>query len=256
MQKNPRLVVGLAALAAFAWYATREQDSAPLPAPKPGPAPSPAPAPPKKPKPWGPKGCDSVESIEKISITGPIAPDGKTEVQTDLAVDQRKHNISSKGLGCCVFRSLDHAGHYQQVVQLYGFPEWMVQHGVSGGGYPGKVDQLIPLISSDRGLPTPDYLQYEGRDPSILIAALASGRMPCVTYNGHDPHYGMGQSIAHMVNLVYLDDQQACILDNNYVGENDLVWMTAAEFKQRWTGGGGGWCVVLLNAPPPPVPHN
>jgi hypothetical protein len=59
-----------------------------------------------------------------------------------------------------------------------------------------------------------------------------------------------------MVNLVYLDDQWACVLDNNFVGENDLVWLKTPDFLQRWTGGQNGWAVVLLAPPPPPVPHN
>jgi hypothetical protein len=97
------------------------------------------------------------------------------------------------------------------------------------------------------------YLQYEGRDPTILKLALKTGRMPSVTYNGHDPHYGERVSIAHMVNLIYLDDKQACILDNNFVGENELVWMSVKEFMDRWED---GWAVILLAPPPPPPPRN
>jgi len=77
--------------------------------------------------------------------------------------------------------------------------------------------------------------------------------MPSVTYTGHDPHYGERASIAHMVNLIYLDEHQACILDNNFIGENDLVWMSAKEFMGRWDD---GWAVILLAPPPPPPPRN
>jgi len=87
-------------------------------------------------------------------------------------------------------------------------------------------------------------------DPTILKLALKTGRMPSVTYDGHDPHYN--GSIAHMVNLIYLDDQEACILDNNFIDE--LVWMSAREFFERWTGD-GGWAVILLAPPPPPPPQ-
>ena len=98
------------------------------------------------------------------------------------------------------------------------------------------------------------YLQYEGKDPAILKAALASGRMPSVTYDGHDPHYR--GTIAHMVNLVHLDEKYAVVLDNNFVGENELVWLSPEEFRSRWLGNGGGWAVVLLSPPPPPIPRN
>src|SRR5262249_16649813 len=95
---------------------------------------------------------------------GGLSPDGKFEVQVDLPADQRQKNIASKGLGCCVFRSLDHASRWQNVAALVSFPEWMVQHGIEGGGFPSKVDKLIPQIAKDRGLPVPEYIQYEGKD--------------------------------------------------------------------------------------------
>jgi 23S rRNA G2069 N7-methylase RlmK/C1962 C5-methylase RlmI len=59
-----------------------------------------------------------------------------------------------------------------------------------------------------------------------------------------------------MVNLVHLDQTWACVLDNNYIGERQLVWMSVAEFVSRWKGQGQGWAVVLLDPPPMPAPHN
>lgn len=191
--------------------------------------------------------------VGKISKGGPLAPDGKTEVQVDLPVDQAKRNIAARGLGCCVFRSLDHASRWQEVPQLFGMPEWMVQKGIAGGGWPGKCDDLIPKISKDRGMPTPAYIQYEGTDMAILKTALQSGRMPCITYNGHDGVYYSG-NIAHMVNLVHLDDNFAGILDNNYI--TSILWLSPEEFKSRWCGGGNGWAVVLLSPGPPAPPTN
>jgi len=52
-----------------------------------------------------------------------------------------------------------------------------------------------------------------------------------------------------MVTLPALSSGWACVLDNNYTGANDLVWMTEEEFIQRWRGGQQGWCVVLLTPP-------
>jgi hypothetical protein len=69
-----------------------------------------------------------------------------------------------------------------------------------------------------------------------------------VTYAGRDDFYS--GPIAHMVNLVYMDDSRACILDNNRPGV--FLWMTRKEFLQRWRDQGGGWAYVFL-APPPPV---
>jgi hypothetical protein len=46
------------------------------------------------------------------------------------------------------------------------------------------------------------------------------------------------------------------VLDNNAVGENELLWMSLDDFRRRWLGHGGGWAFVWLAAPPPPPPRN
>lgn len=181
---------------------------------------------------------------------GRIAPDGVTQLQVDLPRSCRKKNIASKGLGCCVFRSADYAGHWQQEPELYDLPEKMVQHGIAGGGYPEKVDKIFKELA-----PHVQYVQDTSGDADILEAILASGRMACVTYNGHDCHYS--GSIAHMVNLVHFDRKTgwACVSDNNFIEEDQFVWMSCDEFLKRWKGQGGGWVYCLLAPPPPPVPH-
>lgn len=190
----------------------------------------------------------TAQATERIALGGPVGPDGKTEVSCDLPVGQRTRNVGGRdGAGLCVFTSIGHAARWQNESRLVDFQAAMRKE--PGGGYPAKVDQMFARYG--RGAA---YLQYEGRDPSILREALRSGRMPSVTYNGHDPHYA--GSIAHMVNLVHLDERWAVVLDNNFVGENELVWLTPEDFQRRWLGGGGGWAVILLSPPPPPVPHN
>lgn len=180
-------------------------------------------------------------------------PEGR-EVTVDIPPAYRKKNIAAKGLGCCVFRSLDHNAHDSQTRELYGFPEWMVQKGIEGGGYPSKVDKLIKQICQDRGVPTTAYLQHEGGEEAFLDAAMKTGRSVGVTYAGKDPRYGLNTGIDHMVSLVYLDDKYACILDNNFV--ETYLWMTRKEFLDRWRDRGGGWAVLLLDAPAPQPPKN
>lgn len=176
------------------------------------------------------------------------------ELVCDLPASERKKNIASKGLGCCVFRSIDYAARWQYVPELHDLPEQLVQAGIPGGGYPEKVDEIVKQFA-----PEASYIQDTSGDADILEAILRTGRLPCVTYNGHDCHYGMGQSIAHMVNLPYFDRQTgwACISDNNFPAESEFVWMSPDEFLKRWKGGGGsGWVFALLAVPPPPIPHN
>lgn len=183
---------------------------------------------------------------------GRVSPDGMVEVVCDLPASERKQNITSKGLGCCVFRSIDYAARWQQVPELYDLPEQMVQAGIPGGGYPQKVDAVLQQFAPDA-----TYLNDTSGDPEILEALLATGRMPCVTYDGRDCHYA--GRIAHMVCLPYFDRATgwACISDNNFPEEGRFVWMSANEFLQRWKGGGGGgWVCALLALPPPPPPYN
>jgi hypothetical protein len=183
---------------------------------------------------------------------GRVSPDGTVELVCDLPTGERKRNIASKGLGCCVFRSIDYAARWQQVPELYDLPEQLVKAGIPGGGYPEKVDEIMQQFA-----PGVSYLQDTSGDTDILEAILKTGRMPCVTYHGHDCHYS--GSIAHMVCLPYFDRQTgwACVSDNNYPGEAEFVWMSPDEFVKRWKdSGGGGWVFALLAVPPPPPPHN
>ncbi len=229
---------------------TPQPKPAPLPPVPLTPPPEPTPAPKPKPtRPWGtpvqPVGCADVGQAEAgVQKGGPVHGDG-TQVAVDLPQGERKANIASNGAGCCVFRSLDHAARWQNVPALYGMPEWMVSKHITGGGYPSKVDKLIPQISKDRSAATPAYLQYEGTDLAVLRLAIKTGRCPCITWQSN-----------HMINLVHLDDKWAVCLDNNAIGADQLYWMDIATFKSKWCSGGKGWAVVLLSPGPPPIPTN
>jgi hypothetical protein len=59
-----------------------------------------------------------------------------------------------------------------------------------------------------------------------------------------------------MVNLVAYDNDHCAVLDNNFIGADQIVWLSETEFLKRWRGGGCGWAVVLLAPPPPPPPRN
>jgi hypothetical protein len=178
---------------------------------------------------------------------GKVSPDGKEEITCDLPQSEKKRNIGGRdGAGLCVFTSIEYAARWQNERGLINFQKQMSQE--RGGGYPQKVDKMIKKYA-----PGTQYIQKEDGDMEFLRAALKTGRMPCVTYNGHDCHYRGG--ISHMVTLVHLSDTWACIGDNNFTGDSQYVWMSPSEFKRRW-GGDGAWCVVLLHPSPSPVPHN
>jgi len=178
---------------------------------------------------------------------GPVGPDGR-EIVCDLPQAEKKHNVGGRdGAGLCVFTSIEYAGRWQHVLPLFDFQKDMTQE--DGGGWPDKVDDMLKKYA-----PSVAYIQDTTGDPKILELALKTGRMPCVTYDGHDCHYS--GTIGHMICLVYLDDQYAAVTDNNFPEDEQVTWMTRDEFLARWRGNGGGWTVILLSPPPPPLPHN
>lgn len=193
-------------------------------------------------------GLTALASADFKPTSGPESPDGKARVAADLPQELRMHNTGGMGrggpgtgAGLCVFTSGEHAARLQNERLLNGLQKYMTTR--PGGGYPQKVDAVFKAFA-----PGLNYVQHTGGDVTFLELALKTGRMPCVTYNGRDDFYR--GPIAHMVNLVYLDETRAAILDNNR--EHFYVWMTRAEFLSRWKGG-SGWAYVLLSDPPPPV---
>lgn len=177
--------------------------------------------------------------VGKATIAGPVSPDGKCAVVCDLPVDLRMRNTGGRdGAGLCVFTSIMHSARYQNERRLWNFQSQMRQE--PGGGWPEKAEAMIEKYGHGT-----DYLQYTGRDPAILERALATGRMPAVTYTR-----------VHMVSLIYLDERWAAVLDNNFIGENEIRWHSRDEFLRMWTDGGQGWAVVLLAPRPPQAPRN
>jgi hypothetical protein len=192
--------------------------------------------------------------------TGEQAPDG-TRPDTPLPKVFCKPNISSSGLGCCVFRSLEYAAQWQRTPSLYSFPEWMVSKRIPGGGYPQKVDKLIPQIAKDRGMPTPDYIQIQSNDLEILKLALKTGRVVCMTYGISSTGRYNGRPIAHMVCCMGGpepgQDGFWFICDNNPPYNQSYEILTSQEFLRSYSyGSATGWAVVLLDSPPPPLPKN
>lgn len=187
-----------------------------------------------------------VEAVGKFAPGGPAGPNGE-QVVCDLPASLRMKNVGGRdGAGLCVFTSINHSAHWQNERRLWNFQKDMRHE--RGGGWPQKVDDMIAKYGAGT-----NYMQYEGRDPSVLELALKTGRMPGVTYNGHDGVF-YRQYIAHMVNLVYLDQKAAAILDNN--NPDKILWMSRGEFLTRWSGGRNGWAVVLLSPRPPAPPHH
>lgn len=190
-------------------------------------------------------------------VAGGPSHDGE-QITCDLLEQKHLKNTGGigplgpgSGAGLCVFTSIEHAAHYQNCRELWGFQKWMTSR--PGGGYPEKLADMIGRYCQERNMPVPDYIQHTGGDMDFLRLALKTGRMVSVTYAGRDGVYYSGR-IAHMVNLVHLSKKWAVILDNNNPGR--YLWMSPDEFRERWLDMSGGWAVVLTTAPPSPIPSN
>ncbi len=204
--------------------------------------------------------ADRVEWEFTATVGGPVSPEG-VQVALDLPRELHMRNTGGSdgprgpgsGSGLCVWTSLNHAAYWSNIELLFKLQDYAKQR--PGGGYPAKVDKYMVDIAKEKGVPTPRYVQIESRDPSLLRAAIRSGRMVSTTYcYSPSGRYG-GQRIAHMVTLLHLDATRACVLDNNFPGTYE--WMTADEYLRCATGGSGNFWAVVFAAPgPPPPPRN
>ncbi len=190
----------------------------------------------------------------------PVANDG-TVLQLDLPLSLHMRNTrGTDRAGLCVWTSLNHSAYWQNIQGLQGIQKYMTH--LRGGGWPSRVDDLVPKVCASLNAPTPSVLNIQNKDLEILKLATRLGRMPGVTYSfSPTGHYG-GRRIAHMVTLVGAGIGKGpdgkgwwCVLDNNY--PDSYEWMSENQFLRTYTGGGQGWCVIFgTPAGPPPVPFH
>lgn len=249
-------IAGIALLGGAIWYGYQAQTDCPdgkcppKPPVKVPDKPKPKPKVPPK-RPWR----EISLAGRQASVGGNVHEDG-TEIHCDLPGAYHRRNTSSWGLGNCVFTSIGHSAEWHNVPALREFAKWIVEKGIPGGGHPDKVDDLIPKMAADRGLPTPPYLNVTSGDIELLKRACQAGYLVAVTYSKSPTGRYGGGKISHMVSLVHADDRHFVILDNNYPGVDAYEWVTPEEFQKTCQLGGNYWAVILLNAPPPPVPTN
>lgn len=248
MQRSKWPIALGAALLLYALYSS--QLSQPLAAPNQPAAPKvqphkpDSPKSPAKPKPWGPHCGLRSQAPDKShgpQLGSTISPDGTVTTIPLPDPLQWPKNIASRGLGCCGFRAVDYLARLQNVPELVDWPEKMRSDGIAGGAYPQKVEQLLGKYAAGIA-----HWQDTSKSHALLAASIASQRGVAVDYSGRDPHYSGG--IAHCVTLVAFSAESdwVAILDNNYPELDQIVWMSIAEFDQRW----GGWAYGLLAQTP------
>lgn len=183
-------------------------------------------------------------------------PDHRGEVVTDEPVykgvtanapipapQHFRNEAGSDGSGLCVYASNVIDGVYQDVPELRAGKDsdlWKYVKGRPGGSYPEKFENDLKAVGVETA-----WFQFEGSSDEALaiIRHYNSQGLPVgVTMNtGALYNY---QPIHHMVSLVHIDDDLACIVDNNDPGK--YHWMPRAEFAKRFMDGSKGWFVVIL----------
>lgn len=148
----------------------------------------------------------------------------------------------SDGAGLCVVASNTANGLYQGVPEFAGGKEsrvWRLAKERPGGYYPEKLDQLF----RDAGVETA-WFQAEGKADELLRLIEHYNRMGLPV--GITMNYGeeYGQRIHHMVSLIHLDADMACIVDNNF--PEQYMWISRSVLADRIVDGPAGWVVVLL----------
>lgn len=178
---------------------------------------------------------------------------GRKEVAVHLPESQQIRNKRGRdGSGLCVFSATDMGANFQNVTACIGLRDYMTQF--DGGGYPAKLAEYIRKMAAANRMPVPPFVQVTNGDVAALELMLKTGRYPGVTYSGNDGVF-YHEPVAHMVNLVFLDAEEAAIQDNNFPGE--YLWMSRKDFLDRWGGRvNGGWAFCWLAPPPPPIPVN
>lgn len=169
-------------------------------------------------------GCEVAENPGNHAAT-------KERPTVNLPLSMRQKNwLGDRGEGSCVWASTISLLRWQG---RYRTADW-VRSNCGGGEWPddhaGKLDRA--------GI---RYAYVTNGDVRFLEWCCRTRRGAGVTVMGG----------AHCVNLVYLDDRWACLLDNNDV--QHYRWVPRETFLAEWQAS-YGWGFTVVYSPTPPLP--
>lgn len=170
-----------------------------------------------------------VPEYQGVRASAPIPPE-----------DHIKNEGGSDGAGLCVISSILANGRYQHVPGLEGGKDselWREAKARPGGYYPEKLEKLV-----NEALPGEQWFSWEGDGTDLLERYSAAGYPIGATMNTGALYNYM--PIHHMISLIHLDRDWACVVDNNDPGK--YHWMPAREFGRRFPDAGKGWGFVWL----------
>lgn len=146
----------------------------------------------------------------------------------------------SDGAGLCVIASILANGRFQGVPGLDAGKAsklWQAAKAAPGGYYPEKLEELIKRV-----LPGERWFSWEG-DGTDLVEEYSRQGYPVGGTMNTGAFYSY-QPIHHMISVIHMDDEWACVVDNNNPGK--YHWMPRAEYDRRFVDGPKGWGFVWL----------
>lgn len=171
-------------------------------------------------------GCESNGVLFQSSVVNKERPIVNPPTQ-----DRQKNWLGNQREGSCVWAStitlLRWQGRYQtaeRIRQKYGNGEWP--------------DDWMAKMEKE-GV---RYASISNGDEKFLEWACRTRRGAGVTIMGG----------AHMVNLVHLDKNWACLLDNNNTGR--YRWIPRKAFMAEWKAS-YGWALTVVYSPAAPLPQ-
>lgn len=167
----------------------------------------------------------------------------KADVPIPGEMHIRNEGSAVDGYGLCVGASLLINGRYQGVPGMEkgkASEWWRYLKSRPGGSYPGKLEADIRKLYPDE-----KWISWSGRVTDLISEYTRKGYPVAATMNTGIQYNWQG--IHHFVSVVHLDDQYACVVDNN--DPEKYHWMSADDFKSRFIDGQTGWLFIWLRNP-------
>ena len=170
----------------------------------------------------------TVFDLFRTQVTTPLRPVTPERPTVNVPMGDREANW---GGGSCVHASVVMLFRWQGRLKMA--QHWRATYigGETASGLHAKMDK--------EGV---RYAYTTQADVKFLEWALRTHRGAAVTCMGG----------VHMVCLVYLDEKQAWILDNNAIGQ--IQWMPRERFLAEWRAS-DGWATAVLYTPSAPLPQ-
>lgn len=189
-------------------------------------------------------GCDQTVTIDfgDWGVTPSVFnqdydyPDYAVERPTvNLEEIYREENwLGRMGEGSCVHATITMMFRWQGRFDLADF--WRANHG------DGEYSTALAAKLDSAGV---RYAMTDREDDIAFLEWACATRRGC----GVAVH-----NRAHMVLLVYMDEENVAILDNNFIGS--FKWMPRATFLADWKSSGSWGIVPIMGSLPPPLPFD